>query len=178
MESGPLARLRALGLTQVELAQLLGVAQSTISQWTTGDRQIPALMVEDLWELLRLVEEEIAAGMDIHEAVQGWGPTVRFSPGGQTRIGAEVTIPRDVAEDAAKEGPEATERLVAAEAMAELVKLWGNAKTAKQWARIRRLLLALKIHADSELRLMEREGSHAHHGQGERPKSRGGQFSA
>jgi DNA-binding XRE family transcriptional regulator len=82
METGPLARLRDMGLTQVELAALLNAGQSTISQWETGARQLPAPVFEDLWELLRIIEERTAAGMTVQEAVKDWHPTVTFGPGG------------------------------------------------------------------------------------------------
>jgi transcriptional regulator with XRE-family HTH domain len=161
MTPEPLASLRAMGLTQDELAQLLGVGQSTISQWNTGERALPQPALEDLWELLRLVEERTAGGMDVHQAVEGWQPTVRLSSGRQAIVGAAVPVPMEAAKIASKEGPEGTERLVREATIAALVRAMEAPHTAEQWAYIRRLALTVKMFADDALLFKEWEGPHA-----------------
>ena len=51
------ARREALGLSQVQLAALLGVAQNTVSAWERGKRNIPAGVHTDLESLEALQDE-------------------------------------------------------------------------------------------------------------------------
>ena len=54
------ARREALGLSQVQLAALLGVAQNTVSAWERGKRNIPAGVHTDLESLEALQDELIS----------------------------------------------------------------------------------------------------------------------
>jgi transcriptional regulator with XRE-family HTH domain len=164
MEPGPFARLRALGLTQVELAERLVVGQSTISQWETGARRMPGLVMLDLWELLRVVEEKIRAGMDVHKAIEGWHPTVLLNPGGSPTLTSGFPQPMSEAHQAALERGDLEE--------AERLELWdtidllkaeqGHPLTAERKMRIRRLSIAVKLAVESMLRFEEGQ-SHADH---------------
>ena len=51
------ARREALGLSQSELATLLGVKQNTWSQWETGKRGVPDGVGEELARLEEVVED-------------------------------------------------------------------------------------------------------------------------
>jgi transcriptional regulator with XRE-family HTH domain len=157
MEPEPIARLKALGLSQNAIARCLGVGTSTLSQWALGTRKLPIIILEDLWALLRLVEERTRAGMDVHQAVQGWrGPTIRFSRGGQTVTpGVPIAVPEAVAEALSKSGPEEQDRFIMAETIAALAKASEGPWTAERLDYMRRLGLQVKMWADQALRFME-----------------------
>ena len=52
------------GLTQVELAQIMGVAQSSISQWESGTTKIPLRMVKLIDLLVQTGGIEIKTNCD------------------------------------------------------------------------------------------------------------------
>lgn len=59
IEDHPLKELlRERGLSQIRLARLLGVSQSTLSQWLSGYRPPPPGMKERLEELRDMISQE------------------------------------------------------------------------------------------------------------------------
>jgi transcriptional regulator with XRE-family HTH domain len=159
MEPEPIARLKAYGLSQAELARCLCVQKSTISQWVSGVRQLPRLVLDDLWELLRLVEERTRAGMDVHQAVQGWQPTVLLNPGGPT-ITSGLPIPMSDEHRAALERGdlEAAERIGLWDTIELLAAEKGQPLTAERLMVLRRLGIAVRVATGSLLRFSEGEG--------------------
>jgi hypothetical protein len=81
------------GLSQDELARLLGVNKSTVSRWMKGIRDIHPALEPELWELARIVSTALASQRDVREALQGWAPNVTFGRDGNVKIGP-VTLPR------------------------------------------------------------------------------------
>jgi DNA-binding XRE family transcriptional regulator len=160
MEAGPLARLRGFGLTQVDLARLLSVGQSTISQWETGARQLPIPVLEDLWELLKIIEERTAAGMMIEQAVENWHPTVTFGPGGIGRTTGPMSsgsreMEAAVQDAAARGNGVRLQELLLQDNMNQLAAERGKPLTAERVMRIRRLAIAVQMDAYSVLRVRD-----------------------
>lgn len=151
-------RLKALGLTQVDIARCLKIGTSTVSQWLKGTRAFPTLVSDDLYELLRLVEERTQAGANVHQAIDGWEPTLRFHDGGfSIAPGDGPNIPLHIAERALREGPQAYQRFLMAETFAALAKVVESPWTAENLATIRRLALMIKLLADGGLRFKDAE---------------------
>lgn len=48
-------RRKALGLTQSQLSEIMGVSQQAISSWETGERNIPTVA----WKLFKFVEASL-----------------------------------------------------------------------------------------------------------------------
>jgi transcriptional regulator with XRE-family HTH domain len=74
--------LKQAGLSQDEIARLLGVKKGTLSKWINGRQSIPEVLAGDLFELLALVITAICRGHDRGVALRDWQPTVQFSLGG------------------------------------------------------------------------------------------------
>lgn len=55
------ARREALGLNQTDLAELLGVKQSTVSTWESGRRSVPAGVSGEL----NVIEEQVESIVDL-----------------------------------------------------------------------------------------------------------------
>jgi len=57
------ARLERLGMSQVELADAIGVTASTVSRWTHGSRTPIDAIIPDLARALRVPPEDVHAAM-------------------------------------------------------------------------------------------------------------------
>jgi transcriptional regulator with XRE-family HTH domain len=75
MEPKILTQLKALGLTQEQIAIAIGVPKGTVSNWHTGRHTISPRCLTDLQELLLILRERLKAGMTMQQALAGWAPT-------------------------------------------------------------------------------------------------------
>jgi transcriptional regulator with XRE-family HTH domain len=172
----PITELKARGLTQAEIATVLGVTPPAVSQWLSGVREIPTLLLVDAWELFRVVEERMQAGADVHAAVEGWKPTVimvpkespgsaALSPGGQgPRItsGMGFPVPEAWDEASARRDVQRMEEEKLQSAIRLLADEFGQPLSAERLMRIRRLAIGVKLTAETSLLLLGGLGDASH----------------
>jgi transcriptional regulator with XRE-family HTH domain len=164
----PITELKARGLTQQTISKLLGVTKAAVSQWISGAREIPLLVLVDLWELFRVVEERMLAGADVHAAVDGWQPTVILTPkdppdpeglapvGQGPRIGTGMGFPTSEAMEEARARRDVPR--MEQEALQNFIRLladeYGQPLTAERLMRIRRLAIGVKLTAETSLLML------------------------
>jgi transcriptional regulator with XRE-family HTH domain len=172
----PITELKARGLTQQAIANLLGVTKAAVSQWISGAREIPRLVLVDLWELFRVVEERMLAGADVHAAVEGWKPTVILTPkdppdpeglasvgqGPSITTGMGFPVPEAWHEASARRDVQAMEQASLHSLMRMLADEYGQPLTAERLMRIRRLAIGVKLTAEGSLVMLGglRDASH------------------
>jgi Helix-turn-helix len=67
--------LKALGISQRQLAHKLDLRQGLISAWANGKRPIPPFRLHDLWALASVARQGLAAGKTLRHIVDNWHPT-------------------------------------------------------------------------------------------------------
>jgi hypothetical protein len=82
-----LRRLKYYGLSQQDIARALGVCRSTVSQWAKCTRNMSAGHTAELWEMLTLVEAQVAAGGPAKDALKDWEPIYRENPSDPQKVG-------------------------------------------------------------------------------------------
>jgi transcriptional regulator with XRE-family HTH domain len=96
-----LKELRVLkGLSQTELAQLIGTQQAQIHRWETGERKVPPKFLPALARVLGFQPADlrpdlafVAHGANRLSSILG----ITLEPGGSARLRADLSIPRELA---------------------------------------------------------------------------------
>jgi transcriptional regulator with XRE-family HTH domain len=142
-----LTQLKALGLTQEQIAKALGVPKGTVSNWRTGTRNISVGCLLDLRELLLLAQERTEAGMDVHQAIADWRPTGLEHPGmGRSE---STGLAFEVDERTARQGFEAMQRERLRQSIEALAREQGEPLTVERLMYLRRLSLEVKLAAEA-----------------------------
>jgi transcriptional regulator with XRE-family HTH domain len=138
-----LTQLKALGLTQEQIAKALGVPKGTVSNWRTSTRRISLGCLLDLRELLLLAQERTDAGMDVHQAIADWRPTGMENPGmGRTDATGLVF---ELDESIARQGFEAVQQERLRQSIEALEQEHGEPLTVERLMYMRRLTLEVKL---------------------------------
>jgi len=91
-----LQRLKALGLTQKEIAAKLGASPAAVSMWCSGKNPFPEPYRTEAEALLAVTQEHLTQGGTPPTAP--FRPTVFMNPGGTTR-GGEFPMPPEAVND-------------------------------------------------------------------------------
>jgi len=151
-----IAKLKHLGLSQRDIAQALGVRDSTVSQWTSGKRQMAPELTGDLWDLVCVIEEQVPQGVELQDIVRQWRPTTMVTEGGRhdqvVRTGG-YPVPPDLqaAREAARGDYKAHDDIslqAALRAIAAYIREDLTPLTAAEIYHLRRALKGAQIHLD------------------------------
>jgi DNA-binding transcriptional regulator YdaS (Cro superfamily) len=155
-EPAVITKLKHLGLSQRDIAQALRVRESTVSQWTSGKRQMAPEVTADLWDLVCVIEEQVPQGVELQDILRQWQPTTQVTEGGRhdqvVRTGA-FPVPPDLlaALEASRGDYKAHDDIslqAALRAIAEYTREDLTPLTAVELYHLRRALRGAQIHLD------------------------------
>jgi hypothetical protein len=90
------------GVELRELADAMGVAKSTLSQWRLGRRTMSQAVRQDLGELVALLRAYAARGLEPQAALAAWRPSTLITRWGRETVEAQtmdVTLTGDLAQE-------------------------------------------------------------------------------
>jgi transcriptional regulator with XRE-family HTH domain len=170
MPSRELAYLKRLGLSHQEIADALHVEKGTVGNWYTGTRSLSPLFRLEILELLTVLQERLSQGLDVHQVIRDWHPTIFQQHQGVTHTPhLPIEIPsKEYQEALAQGGLSAVHQLMRRIAVDRLTAAIAAPPTAERLMLIRRLAKTIELLAESDQWAMSEEilregGPHADH---------------